>query len=112
MASLPTALSLGALRASPPGGLDAACPHRKVFGTPASLEPLEALLRQTGHDDRDMRRTLTNPRCAAAGTGTPALLRRALVHVTRRYVQLIGLLAVIVDGISDGRLEHLGNDRG
>ena len=112
MAPLATALSLGALCAGPAGGLDAACPHGKVFGAPASLEPLEALFGQSAHDDRDMRRTLTDPCCPAAGTGAPALLRRALVHVARRYEQFISLLAVVVDGIGHGRLEHLRDDRG
>ena len=64
------------------------------------------------YDDRDMARSLQDPRCAATGTGAPTLERRPLIRVRLGNEELVDVESEIVLCVRDRRVEHLLDGQG
>ena len=78
----------------------------------AGLDDGDALVAHAGDDHGDVARALVDAGRTATGTGAETLERRALVGEAGDDVELVGVLAVVVDGVGDGAGEHLADVTG
>jgi hypothetical protein len=91
------------------GGTTATC--GRTTGV-AGLHDLEAVVVETGHHDGDVRGALLDATGAATSTRGEPLERRALVGVAGEDEQFVGVLLIVVDGVGDGRGQHLAHHDG
>ena len=76
------------------------------------LHHREAGVVETSDHDGDVCGALLDPTGATTSTRGEPLQRGAFVGVAGEHVQLVGVLAVVVDGVGDGRGQHLADRDG